>query len=368
MSTNDTAQRYKNSLKLICTAAFLLFALWFAYQTVAVLFLFFFAVVLTLVLNAPTMWLISKKLSRTAAALIVFGMTLIFLFLIGWLVVPKILEQLSGLISNLPSYYSGLRREISELLTDYPTLQQKVLSSTRLENSMPSVTKVLTNVGRFSFSLIGGVFLLVMFFSIVLYMLLKPAPLLDTYLNFFSEENEPKAAQALARGSKMMVGWMWSNLVVGSMEAVAVFIFLSYMDIPGVWIWVGLALFAEMVPKLGLYIMAIPPVIIALSIDPMTALWVLIFYLVLNEIMGDLVMPKVRSSTMNLHPVSSLFVMLAMGSAFGLVGALIATPLTAFIKAYYEEFFLKTTNENANNEAVEMILKRDTESETEIKT
>lgn len=152
-------------------------------------------------------------------------------------------------------------------------------------------------------------------------MLINPAPLVETYLMLFSEDNRLKAAHALAKASKMMLGWMWSNLVVGSMEAIAVFFFLSFMGLSGVWVWTGLALFAEMVPKLGLYIMAIPPVLIALSIDPITALWVLGFYLALNETMGDFVMPEIRASTMNLHPVSTLFVMLPMGSAFGLIGA-----------------------------------------------
>src|SRR5690606_24431205 len=100
------------------------------------------------------------------------------------------------------------------------------------------------------------------------------------------------------------------------------------------------------------------PVIIALSVNPMTALWVLIFYLALNEIMGDFVMPRVRASTMNLHPVSTLFVMLAMASAFGIAGALIATPLTAFIKAYYEEFFLSGAPKKDINKDIDIILER----------
>jgi len=358
MTNYSPDNKYKSNVKLLFLAASLLFGLWFAYETIGILFLFFFAVVLTLVLNAPTMWLISKKIPRTAAALIVFFAMLIFLFLIGWLVVPKILEQISTLFTNLPTYYQDLKTELSLLLKDYPTLQEKLLSSSNLEDNLPSAVNVVTNIGLFSFSLIGIIFLLVMFFSIVVYMLINPAPLLETYLTFFSEEKRPKAAHALARASKMMVGWMWSNLVVGTMEAIAVFFFLSYMNVPGVWIWVGLALFAEMVPKLGLYIMAIPPVLIALSIDPLTAFWVLIFYLVLNEIMGDLVMPRIRASTMNLHPVSTLFVMLAMASAFGLIGALIATPLTAFIKAYYEEFFLSNTSDNSIKEEIDVILER----------
>ncbi len=102
--------------------------------------------------------------------------------------------------------------------------------------------------------------------------------------------------------------------------------------------------------------MAIPPTLIALSIDPLTALWVLVFYLSLNEIMFDFVMPRIRASTMDLHPVSTIFVMLTMGSAFGFIGALIATPLTAFIKAFYEEFYLASVPKESIDEQIDIVL------------
>jgi predicted PurR-regulated permease PerM len=153
-----------------------------------------------------------------------------------------------------------------------------------------------------------------------------------------------------------MVGWVWSNLIVGIIEAIAVFIFLSFMGIPGVWVWAGLTLFAEMIPKLGFYIMAIPPTLVALSIHPIMALWVIAFYVLFDEISGDFLLPRIRASAMNLHPVSTLFVMLAMASAFGLLGALIATPLTAFIKAYYETFVLAETSKANIKKGVDVVL------------
>ena len=116
----------------------------------------------------------------------------------------------------------------------------------------------------------------------------------------------------------------------------------------GALVWGALALFSELIPKIGFYIMSIPPVLGALSVSPLTALWELIFFLALNEIIGDFVMPKLRSSTMNIHPVSSIFLLLAMGSAFGLTGALMATPLAAIIKAFYEEFYVKKFNEDTD--------------------
>jgi predicted PurR-regulated permease PerM len=350
--------KYKAGVRLILIAAIFILALWLAYEVVSVIFLFFFAVVLMLILNAPTMWLVSKKVPRTWAALLVFSLMMLFLVLIGWLVIPKILEQITTLIGNLPVYFEELKNRLVTSLHDYPSLQQKILENANLEEHFPSTRKVVAGLSRFSFSLIEIIFLLIIFFSIVIYMLLNPAPLIATYLMCFAKDKREKAAEALSKASTMMVGWMWANFLVGCIEAIFVFFFLSYMGIPGVWVWTGLALFGEMIPRLGLYIMALPPTIIALSIDPMTALWVFIFYIVLSEVMGDFVMPKVRASTMDLHPVSTLFVMLAMGSAFGLTGALIATPLTAFIKAYYETFYLPGASTKNIREQVDIVLKR----------
>lgn len=350
-------EKYKKNVRLIFIAAAVILGLWFAFEVINVIFLFFFAVVLTLVLNTPTMWLVSKNIRRPLAALIIFFTMLLFLFLIAWLVIPRILSQVTTLVSNLPDYYFSLKEQLNSLLKDYPQLQKKLMGNADIVNDLPSAGALLTSASRFSLSIIGGIFLLVIFFSIIVYMLIDPAPLIETYLLIFPKQKRDKAANALATASKMMVGWVWSNLIVGIIEAIAVFIFLSIMGIPGVWVWAGLTLFAEMIPKLGFYIMAIPPTLVALSIHPMTALWVLIFYIAFDEISGDFLMPKIRATSMNLHPVSTLFVMLAMASAFGLAGALIATPLTAFIKAYYETFVLAEASKAHLEEGVDVVLK-----------
>jgi predicted PurR-regulated permease PerM len=358
MSNTMAESRNRANIRLIFMAAFVILGIWLVYEIFNILFLFFIAIVITLILNAPTMWLVSKKLPRTIAALMVFIGMLLFLFLVGLVVIPKILEQVTVLVNNLPHYYSQLQKLLASLVKDYPSLQNELTKQSTLQGNLPSLSMLIAGIGRFSFSLIGGVFLMIVLLSIVLYMLINPAPMVETYLLFFPRENRDKAAQALALASKMMVGWMKSNLVAGIIDAIAVFFFLTLMDVPGVWVWAALALFTEIVPRLGMYIMAIPPILIALSIDPITALWVLIFYLVLNEITGNILMPHIRASTMDLHPVSTLFVMIAMGAAFGLIGILIATPLTAFIKAYYDVFYLNGASSENIDQQVEVVLKR----------
>jgi predicted PurR-regulated permease PerM len=183
--------------------------------------------------------------------------------------------------------------------------------------------------------------------------------LLRLYLLAFPPRLRDPAAQALTRSSVMVVGWMWSNVIVGGLEAVAAFFFRSFMDIPGALVWASLTLFAELLPKIGAYVMATPPTLVALSVSPLTGLWVALFYVVLNELTGSLLMPRVRASTMDLHPVSTLFMMLAMGSAFGLAGALVATPVAAYLKAYFEVFYLSRFPRDPQLDArVEAILHR----------
>jgi predicted PurR-regulated permease PerM len=91
-------------------------------------------------------------------------------------------------------------------------------------------------------------------------------------------------------------------------------------------------------------------------------MWVAIFYLVLDEIMGDFVIPHIRASTMKIHPVSLLIMLLAMVTVFGLMGALIATPLTAFIKAYYEVFYEKKQSVSTLKRQIDLMLFRKVKS------
>ena len=160
----------------------------------------------------------------------------------------------------------------------------------------------------------------------------------------------------------MLVGWTRSNVTFGTIEAVLVDLALGLLQVPGVVVWAALAFFAELVPKVGVYIMAIPPVLVALAVDAAKVAWVAVFYIAMTEVMSDLVTPRVRASSMNLHPGSVLFVMLAMASAFGILGALIATPVTAFIKAYFEAFYAARQPADARvGSRVEAMIRRDVE-------
>ena len=344
-----TNAEYKSLSRLVYLAAGLFVAIWFTYQVISVILLLFFAIVITIVLNAPVTWLQRKKMSRTVAGLLVFFCMLAVFVLIGWMVIPKMVTQLKLLISELPQYVEKLSERVTGWIDDHGIDNRQLIPSA--SSFTEKAAGVLNNIGRYSMNLAGTILKAIFFFCLVGYMLINPAPL-------FPEDKKQKAVEAFSEASVMTIGWMWSNIMAGTIRAITVWIFLYFMGIPGLWVWAGITFFAELIPKIGFYIMAVPPILVAFTISPMTALWVTLFLLALDEIIGDFILPRLRSTTMKIHPVSILVMLLAMTAAFGVMGAFIATPLVAFIKAFYEKFYQKKHPAEETDKYIEQMLTR----------
>ncbi|MCX2496013.1 AI-2E family transporter [Pedobacter sp. PF22-3] len=333
---------FRTVTSIILYTAGLIILLWFLLKILSIVLLGIFAIVLGLIINAPVSRLEKKGMKRWLACLIVFFIIFGITALLIWMVVPHMSNQLDVLIGNLPKYYASISGYLDSLLRKFPELRKEMSEGgSSISSAIPSIGNTVMGIGNFSFSILGGIFVFIVFICMVVFFVGNPKPIIELYLTVFPVKQRGKAENAMKHTSVMLVGWMKSNLIGGAIEAVLVYGFLTLMNVPGALVWAALAFFSELIPKIGFYIMAIPPTLVALSVSPATALWCLVFFLLLNELISDFLMPKLRSSTMNIHPMSSLFLLLAMGTAFGLTGALLSTPLAAIIKAYYEEFYLR---------------------------
>ncbi len=330
------------SIALVLGAAGAVVILWFLFKVITALLLLFFALVVTIALSAPVRWFMGRGLPRRGAAALSFTLFLATLVLIGALVLPRVAAQLVVLAKELPVLMSRFNEQIAAFLVRYPELQGFVSAdAATIEGVVPSAEMIFRGGLGLSLSLLAFIALLIVFLSFVLYSLLDPVPILRGYLGTLPPPYRRRGARALAKASRAVVGWTKASLILGIVEAVLVFIFLTLMEVPGALVWAALAFFAEFIPRIGGYVMAAPPVLISLTLGPATALWVALFYLVMNEVLGNVVAPRIRGQTMQLHPVLLLFFTLAFTLAFGLLGAIVATPAAAFFSAYYGEFYLK---------------------------
>jgi predicted PurR-regulated permease PerM len=97
--------------------------------------------------------------------------------------------------------------------------------------------------------------------------------------------------------------------------------------------WVGAM---ELIPYLGPWLGAIPPVTYALIVDPVSAIWVTLLFLGIHQIEGHIVVPNVMGSALRLHPLLVIFGLLAGGEIYGLPGIFVALPLLACMRALWE--------------------------------
>jgi predicted PurR-regulated permease PerM len=106
--------------------------------------------------------------------------------------------------------------------------------------------------------------------------------------------------------------------------------------------WVALT---ELIPYLGPWLGAVPPLIYALVVHPISAIWVALLFLGIHQIEGHIVVPNVMGNAMRLHPLLVIFGLLAGGEIYGLPGALVALPLLAAARAIWEFFAERVTLE-----------------------
>ena len=92
----------------------------------------------------------------------------------------------------------------------------------------------------------------------------------------------------------------------------------------GVW-----AMVTEAIPYVGPILGAVPPVVVALFESPLTALWVGLVFLVIHQLEGHIIVPRVMGRALGAHPLAIIFGLLAGAELYGLPGVLLSLPLIA---------------------------------------
>jgi predicted PurR-regulated permease PerM len=96
--------------------------------------------------------------------------------------------------------------------------------------------------------------------------------------------------------------------------------------------------FIEVIPYIGPWLSAVPPVIYALFVDPVGVVWVGLLFLFIYQVEGHIVVPNVMASALRLHPLLVIFGLLAGGELYGIAGVLVALPTMAGLRAIWGFF------------------------------
>jgi predicted PurR-regulated permease PerM len=203
--------------------------------------------------------------------------------------------------------------------------------------------RVVSFVEGAAISIGKGLFDSVLIFVVSIYMLLGLEKLGGTLDRRFPPHGgRPLLLRVEHALAAYVRGQLALSLIIGASAGLGLYIFGLVGLLPGgesyalvFGSWVGVS---EVLPYLGPWLGAVPPLVYALVVHPISAVWVAILFLGIHQLEGHLVVPNVMGSALRLHPLLVIFGLLVGTAIYGLGGALMALPLLAVGRAVWEFF------------------------------
>jgi predicted PurR-regulated permease PerM len=258
---------------------------------------------------------------------------------LGLLIIPAFVDQATQFADTLPHTIAEAERYLHGL-TGVAT---KTLSA-NLSHFIHSYTRhpqrFIAPLGSVGLSLTGLIAGLVVVLLTAVYIAINPEPLVRALLSLLPAERREVGERVMARLGTAWIGWVKAMaidmLVLGGLLYIG-------MRLVGLGFAVGFAVFSALltvIPNYGSIISAVPPVLFALAQSPGKALLVLLVYVIVNQIEGNLILPLVMARTVDLHPAVVAVGVLVMAQLFGLIGVIIAVPLCSLTLILLEELWI----------------------------
>ncbi|HEL2216866.1 TPA: AI-2E family transporter [Streptococcus suis] len=297
--------------------------------------------------NPMVDWMEKHKISRTVGISILF--VLISLLIIWGLAVaiPSIQEQVTSFAQNLPSNIQKIEGQVTGLLQDQRFEQFRPTALEMLnkvnDQAVAYAQKFSTSAVNWASNLISTasqIIVAVLIMPFILFYLLRDGQYLNKHITQYlpTKWREPIGtvlSDVNGQLSNYVRGQVTVAIIVALMFSVMFSIIgLSYPITLGV-----MAGFLNLIPYLGSFLAMIPAVILGLIAGPIMLIKVLVVFMIEQTIEGRFVTPLIIGSSLSIHPITILFVLLTAGQMYGVLGVLLGIPIYASIKVLVKAAF-----------------------------
>lgn len=309
-------------------------------------------------LERQLMFIRKDGLRRTASIILTFVLIILVIAGVIWLLVPQITETIQSLIPKLTDFFQRMERLVLAFLEENPELLQWVSSTTGLQSLdwsgliQKAVTMLKNSVSLIAtgaFSAVGGVtsaivdIVIGLVFS--LYCLARKEILarqgrriLYAFLpEWFCDESIRVMRLTNSTFSNFISGQCLEALILGCLFAVA----MAILKLPFIPLISVLIAITALVPIVGAFVGCILGTFFILVNDPFQALIFVAMFLVLQQIEGNLIYPKVVGTSIGLPGMWVLVAVTIGGDLMGIAGMLVMIPISSVLYTLLREFTTK---------------------------
>lgn len=284
-----------------------------------------------------------RKVGRSAGIAIALAVTLAILFVLFSLVIPELIATIYGLIVAIPEQMAEFEKYITGLIdsnSQYTAIIQTVVISVSdwfeswLKNDLlKQITGITTGILN-AFNVIIDI---VLGFIISVYVLSGKERCVSKSKRIvyaiFSTEKANEILNIARKSNYIFSGFISGKIIDSLIIGILCFIGTSILNMPYALLVSVIVGVTNVIPFFGPYIGAIPSAFLILLADPVKGLYFIIFIIVLQQIDGNIIGPKILGEFTGLSAFWVVFAILLGGGLFGFVGMLLGVPVFAVI--YY---------------------------------
>lgn len=325
-------------------AVVLCFWLFIRFQEIVLLLLT--ALILSTAVHPGARWLEKQGIAKPIGLLLIFSLVVVFLAVLVWATVPVLVEQSAALGQSVAEGYQLLYQYLDQstniLVQRFVTLLPPDLGGL-VSGSSPTLTELEvpvvpeTTQGE---QIVIGVAQAIAVIIFTFYWTLEGEYVKNAMFLLFPLSKRDSARELVQKIEQTVGNYLLGQgllcLIIGGLAFVAYLL----IGLPHALLLAVFAGLLEAVPIVGPFLGAVPAFIVGLSISPVTGLWVVVASIVIQQLENSLLVPRVMDRTIGIRPLVSLLALVAFGSLYGILGALIALPLAGVIQLLMDRYLL----------------------------
>ncbi|MBD2293866.1 AI-2E family transporter [Anabaena sphaerica FACHB-251] len=286
------------------------------------------------------------RIPRWLGVIVVYITLIAGLIGAGLIIGPSVSEQIQRLANKLPIYLENLQITTENLamqmgITQIETIEQFLDLQSLTRWVFSSSKQLLVRSFGLTRGIVGGVLNLILALVISGYMVAGSSNLVKGLADLFPQPWDKRLADQVAPISRRMGGYVQGRVLVSAILGFVITLSLSVLGLSEFALALGvIAGFTNLIPFIGPVLGAIPALIVAIPQGGLTFLWVLLLFVIIQNIETYVLDPLLVGSSVSVHPLYQLLAVLGGTQVLGIIGAVIVPPWVAGVSVLLENLYL----------------------------
>ncbi|MFE6799689.1 AI-2E family transporter [Paenibacillus chitinolyticus] len=281
-------------------------------------------------------YLTSRKMNKVLSILLVYFVlsAIVIVFVVG--VWPTLQHQVENFVNGVPGLIENFKQQIGRLQQNRmfsmfagseSDLSTKL--SEYLNRGITAASDYVSNV----ISILTNFVIIIATVPIILYYMLKESEHIpSSILTVVPRRYRRDGKEVLANIDSALSGFIVGRVIITSLLGVMLYIGFLIIDLPYSLLLAIAATILNIIPYIGPILGAIPTIIVAFTVSPGMVAWVLVVTVIAQQIEGNLLSPHIYGKRLDIHPLTTVILLLVAGDIAGILGVILAIPAYIVLK------------------------------------